>query len=131
MIKFDEILIMRIICVTFCLLSTLAFADHSTSFTASYTDAFSIQNEKKIVAVFDNYDGSSYNFISIDEYDEEFFFIADQVAAEILKQYDLKSAALNGVSFEIEYKEEASTEKQTSDSYGNTIITITKLTKIQ
>lgn len=131
MIKFDKMLIMRIIYVTFYLLSTLAFADHSISFTASYTDAFSIQNEKKIVAVFDSYDGSSYNFIAIDEYDEEFFFIADQVAAEILKQYDLKSAALNGVSFEIEYKEEASTEKQTSDSYGNTIITITKLTKIQ
>ncbi len=83
-----------------------------------------IQNEKKITAIFDSYDGETYNFIGTDTYGEEFFFIAEKIDDHLLEKFDLKSDALQNTTFEIQYNEVPSGDT------GNTIITITNLIKV-
>lgn len=84
-----------------------------------------ILQEKKLTAIYDSFDGETYNFISIDPYGEEYFFLADEVTASVLEKFDLKSEALTNVSFEIHY-----TERPAASANGNTVIIITALIKI-
>lgn len=81
-------------------------------------------DEKKLTAIYDGFDDETYNFIGIDAYGEEFFFLVDSIEASVLEKFDLKSEVLKGTKFEVYYIEKS------SDDSGNTKITVTKLIKI-
>lgn len=107
-------------------LNFLSFASKVNTQTSEYcsvTDSI-LLTEKKLIATYDNFDGETYNFIGVDQYGEEYFFIVNKVEANVLTSFDLKSKALKNTKFEVYYKEES------TDDSGNTIITVTKLIKI-
>lgn len=83
-----------------------------------------LEKEKELTATFDGFDGETYNFIGVDIYGEEFFFIVNAVEASVLTEFNLKTDTFKNTKFKIHYKEEASGDT------GNTKITITKLIKI-
>lgn len=84
-----------------------------------------------VVGVYDGKEDYGYNFIVTDEYDEEHTMTFQKVNEELLLTYDLKSEALIGTKFNIEY---SITIKKSKDEYGfedeTEIFTIINLEKL-
>jgi hypothetical protein len=84
-----------------------------------------------VVGVYDGKEDYGYNFIVTDEYDEEHTMTFQKVNEELLSKFDLKSEALIGTSFKIEYN---ITIKKSKDEYGfddeTEIFTIKNLEKL-
>lgn len=84
-----------------------------------------------VVGVFDGKEDYGYNFIITDEYDEEHTMTFQKINEELLVTYDLKSEALIGTKFNIEY---SITIKKSKDEYGfedeTEIFTIKNLEKL-
>ncbi len=115
---------MKSLTIIICIFSYVSIIANTSLIKLKANHLFEItQTEKKLIATYDSFDGETFNFIGIDSYGEEFFFVVENINDTILSEFDLKSDSLNGVKFEIHY-----TESKGDDS-GNTQITITKLIK--
>ncbi|MFD1615614.1 hypothetical protein [Gelatiniphilus marinus] len=73
-------------------------------FTLSFATTLDAQDEVATTAVFNGFDGESYSFTTQAKGAEEAKTIVfNDVSAEILKQFDLKSDAFKGKYFSITY----------------------------
>lgn len=90
-----------------------------------------ISLEETVEAVFDGKEDYGYNFIATDEDDNEYTITFQNIDEKLLKEFDLKSDTLIGVSFKITYK--ITTETYTDEDgfeNENEVYTIVKMVKI-
>ncbi|QFZ54085.1 hypothetical protein FEZ18_04315 [Oceanihabitans sp. IOP_32] len=105
-------------CAVFAL-SIVTFSSFATVTNLNdVTTTLDIQEETVVNAVYDGHDESGYNFTVVDEDDNESTITFQEISAELLQTYDLKSESFVGKSFTVTYKTE------------NDVNTITNLTEL-
>ena len=95
------------------------------------TSAKSIQEKQTFEGVFDGAEDYGYNFIGIDADGEEYTMTFQNIVAEALSAYDLKSDELMGTKFSVTYTSKIETIKD-EDGYEedvetNSILALKKL----
>lgn len=90
----------------------------------SLTSMVTLNDSETFEGLYDGYEEYGYNFIGVDEDDEEYTMTFQEVDPVLLKSFDLKSEALVGVKFMVTYSIKTETLKD-EDGYEDEIETYT------
>lgn len=90
----------------------------------SFTSMLTVNSTEQFEGVFDGQEEYGYNFIGLDEEDEEYTMTFHNIDESLLKSFDLQSAKLIGTNFMVTYSIKTETLKD-EDGYEDEIETYT------
>ena len=90
----------------------------------SFTSVITLNDTETFEGIYDGFEEYGYNFIGIDEDDEEYTMTFQEVDPTLLKTFDLQSEKLVGAKFIVTYSIKTETLKD-EDGYEDVVETHT------